>query len=322
MIAREASPFPIKPSHQTESGGFPDQDLNPEQRHHLRVVLLSLGILLSPSSENVTSDTQTEASEPVEQTTQVQEVSKEIPVSRFLKEVGEIKISDYDLNFTNTYATRPVVGAEEYTRAEYVSQAIQFTDWDEGTKSGVPPVVQDTLRDILPGLCAQETRFDASRESEVGAKGIFQFMRETWLQYGGVLGQERSLKAQVEVAGRFFSDIYRQLMVRIDESKIERLRSKFATEEDFLVTLIVPLMINSYHSGTGRMVEAVESYVDVTSNEEMSEGHDLYLAIADFAHVSDEGYLEDYRDASRAYTSGVYAFAEKLKKDNGAAGQG
>jgi hypothetical protein len=28
MIAREASSFPIKPSHQTESGGFPDQDLN------------------------------------------------------------------------------------------------------------------------------------------------------------------------------------------------------------------------------------------------------------------------------------------------------
>ncbi len=227
-------------------------------------------------------------------------------------------IKPEDLALTLEYANKPVVGAENYTREEYVREAIVFKEWNEETRTGVPLVVQDELRDVLHGLCAQESRFNASKESSAGAKGILQIMPNIWKYYGGLPGEETSLVKQVEIAGLFISDIYKQLNHRLGEETLEKLRAQFVDEDSFQLDFMVPLVINSYQTGDGRMAEAVQLYLDKTTLDKTTQGKELFVAITDFANNSEEGkYLKGYGDDSEDYTKKVWAFALAMEGNQG-----
>jgi hypothetical protein len=101
--------------------------------------------------------------------------NKEKYEGEFDKRVADLaqKISNSDIRNTLEFASKPVVGAEEFTRADYVANAIKFAEWNPETGVGVPPELEEELRKFLPALCVVESRFDADRERSVKAKGIF-----------------------------------------------------------------------------------------------------------------------------------------------------
>ena len=216
------------------------------------------------------------------------------------------KIKGYK-DLVGFYANKPVVGAEELTRVEYVQQEMQFAP-------AVPAVVQTELRQIIPGLCAQESKFNNGLTSPAGARGIFRFMPETWAHYGGLREEITSLKRQVEIAGAFFSDLYQQLQSQIDKVELSTLRAHFSDEESFERDLLVPLMVNSYNAGAARIGEGVKRYLATTNGRHLPKGKDLFLAIVDFSKQSKHGrYLAAYGPDARAYVPKIYAQAAVLQ---------
>lgn len=232
------------------------------------------------------------------------------------KAIAEGDIQEYK-GLIKYFADKPVVGAPEYTRLEYVQREMQFA-------SSLPPVVAEELRRIIPGLCSQESKFNNGLTSNAGAQGIFQFMPENWAHYGGKPEEISSLIKQVEIAGVFFSDLYDQVRVNIGAGGMRFLERFIGDEESLQKDVIVPLMINSYNAGAARVAEAVRLYIESTPVNDMPKGKDLFVAIADFARaakVANRGrYLTAYGDDAREYVLRVYAQAEVLnvmKKPDG-----
>ncbi len=207
------------------------------------------------------------------------------------------------------FADKPVVGAEEYTRLEYVYEKIEFPD-------SIPPVTQAELRRLIPGLCAQESKFNNGLTSSVGAKGIFQFMPATWsgTETSPGLGMQpediNSLSKQVEAAGQHFGNIYSELSHHVSTESWGRLRSWFDTEEAFQEMMLAPLMINAYNAGAKRVADAVEGFMETHSDQtDAPDTLATFFAIADFARNNEEGTLSGYQQHANEYYPRVVAAA-------------
>ncbi len=209
------------------------------------------------------------------------------------------------------YANKPVIGAEQMTRMEYVQNEMRFDQ-------EVPSFVQNELRKIIPGLCAQESKFNNGLVSKSGAEGIFQFMPKTWEAYGGRPEDFLSLTKQVEIAGEFISDLYKRLPGHInkyDKDLTEKLKARFPDEESFQRDLMIPLVINSYNAGDSCVAEGVRLYMEEKRIEDLPEGKDLFLTIAEFSKQAenDDGYISRYGTEARQYVPRIYAQAAVLQ---------
>lgn len=308
--------------------------LSEKQRQKLRSTLFSIGVVLAPMKDTG----QFEKVSTIEEKSPVQsheiqyaplskqeqvaafglhEEEQSEPLDQFFTKVEEYRaqINPIDIESAEEFASKKVVGASEFNRKQYVQQEIKFTDWDEETGTGVPPVVQAELRRLMPGLSAKESGFNAALTSKAGAKGILQFMPETWAHYGGKPEEQKSLKRQVEIAGKFISDLYKQLNHHLGEEVLGVLRAQASDDESFQRDIMVPLVVNAYNVGAKRMAEAVQLYLERTPLESVPEGKDLYLAIAEFAKNSKEGrYLAGYQEQSFEYVLKIYALAEALSQ--------
>lgn len=212
------------------------------------------------------------------------------------------------------FASKPVVGAEEYSRMEYLTKFIVFESWNEEEMSGVPLEAVVELRKLVVGLCAQESGFNNDLTSSAGAKGIFQFMPVTWEENGGQPEEISSFKKQVEIAGKYLSTIYRQVQHHAGEKAMEILK-KLHDKETLARDVLAPLAINSYNAGASRVGEAVEKYFSVPENiAKKLIGKDLFLDIAEFARKSEDGLLSSYGDDAREYVTRIYANAIVLEK--------
>lgn len=310
--------------------------LSPQQREALRAVIMSFGISVLPMKQLDTQSNQegesavpyvaVEASGRAEQADTLDSLESLEPLES-LETAGEedlfqIEIENYkaeisalDLELADEYASKPVLGAEEYDRKSYIQEQVTFAAWNPETGKGVPQVIQDELRRMLPGLCLKESRFKADAVSKAGAKGIFQIMPTVWKHYGGQPGEEVSLKKQVAVVGEYISDLYKQLNHHLGRETMGFLQAHYPDDESFQRDLLVPLLINSYNVGTSRMAEAVNLYLEQTSLEDMPKGKDLFIAIANFAEMSNDGkYLDRYNVESREYVPKVYALLEAFEQ--------
>lgn len=206
-------------------------------------------------------------------------------------------------------------------RIEYLQNFVEFRNKVETVKGvpgvefvPVPPIVQTEFIRLLPGLIAQESKFNEGLVNKVsGASGPCQFTAETWKRYTGEEAVSQDFVRQVEVLGPCLSDMYDRVLDKIGEDSLSKLRGVFPDEESFLIDLIVPLTINSYNAGPDRVAEAVRMFVESVQLADMKPGMDLFLAIADFAEQSSGGeYLSGYSEHAREYTPRVYANAQVL----------
>lgn len=207
------------------------------------------------------------------------------------------------------YANKEVIGdGENRSRYEYVHEAIEFSD-------DMPVVVQEALRELIPGVCAQESKFNNGLTSSAGAIGIFQFMPEIWEKYGQTEEDIKSLKNQVEIAGKLFSDIYQEVLHHAkanEENKEEplvRARSCFDNQETFLQDFLVPVIINSYNAGSARMGEIISEYFDSDRPLPHGKGKEIFLEMVNFAETETAGRMGRYGEHAREYVPRVYAHA-------------
>lgn len=221
------------------------------------------------------------------------------------------------LEIVKYFADKPVVGAEDLTRQEYVQTAIQFQEWNESTGDGVPPVVDRELRHLLPGLCAQESKFNAglTSGSTPPAMGLMQFKLDTWIDEGGDQNEIKSLVEQVEIAGQYISKQYAWIQQFVGEEQLDLLRGKYPDENSFQRDLMVPLLVNAYNTGAGAISEVVKSYIDDTEADDMPSGKELFLDIANFGERAEGSEnLKAYGKDAREYVTKIYAQAEVLNK--------
>jgi hypothetical protein len=214
------------------------------------------------------------------------------------------------IDIVRYFGQKPVRGVDKETsRAEYVSAEFKLSE-------RVPAIVRDEIQTelsaVVPGLCAQESKFYNNLTSSAGAKGIFQFMPNIWQGYGKKESDINSLKAQTEVAGLLMSNIYGELMQHCDEHALLKVRDAFSSQSDFLKHFIVPLMINSYNSGSSRLAAAVNQFFVPERDISGLVGKELFLAMVDFAQETETGILSRYRSDAREYVSRAYALSRVL----------
>lgn len=201
------------------------------------------------------------------------------------------------------FADKPVVGAEEYSRLEYVYEKIEFPD-------SIPERVQIELRRLIPGLAAQESKFNNDLKSSKGAEGIFQLMPATSQGLGMKPEEINSLIKQVEAVGRHFGNIYQELHSAIKAETLAVVRSWYESEEAYEKYFLIPMMITAYNVGGTRMAEAVEAFV--IGHPSLTDAPDnlaTFFALIDYAKESKAGRLAKFDVAGASYYTKVAAAA-------------
>lgn len=234
-------------------------------------------------------------------------------------ESGEIATRDqvYEYRIQQSFP-----GANGQNRVEYLQNNVTFRNALEevpgvpgAEKVPVPPLVQEELRRLLPGLFAQESGFrENAINDKTNATGTGQFMPETWERYTGTDEVSMNYADQVEVLGPMVSDVYDRVLDKIGVDALAKLRSLFETEEAFLESLIIPATISGFHTGPDRIAEAVRRYTDSVQIDDMPAGKDLFLAIATYGALSNEGLLSGFKEESKEYVTQVYAIADVLEE--------
>jgi len=201
------------------------------------------------------------------------------------------------------------------TRLEYIQKHLKFSD-------KVPAIVQSSLKMLVPGICAQESTFHNGLVSKTGAKGIFQFMPDTWGEY--VKNDEKSISSlihQVEIVNELLSDMYTRLFRHADTEALARARQAFPDQETFLRDFIVPTLINSFNAGPARLAAAIDLFF-TPQRKIAGQGIDVFLEMVDFAEQYDEvnviagnepnndkKLMRKYDVEARQYVPRVYAHA-------------
>jgi hypothetical protein len=201
---------------------------------------------------------------------------------------------------------------------------IQYIHENFGKNTNLPPDILEELRDTLPGLAAQESQYNPAARSPVGARGILQFMPDTWRTMGYSRDTEGNSALQVEAAGKYFEGSYRELMTRNSED-FAYIRTTFFGGDTtaFDKYFLVPVLINTYNSGTGRLSRVItwfrNTYPDRQSISSLSSGengygYDVYAAMAHFASENKTAETSGYKEHSSEYFSRVFALANIISE--------
>ncbi len=228
-------------------------------------------------------------------------LTREPDLKRLIDE-GEIR--QY-IDIIKYFANKRPVDEEGRSRIEYVADKIEIPN--------VPKVVEDELVKVIPGLCAQESKFDPYVTSNANAQGVFQFIPGTWVnEYNRPIETITNIREQTAVAGQFFSDIYRQVTHFAGSDNLNKIKNRFSGEESYLRQFFVPLMLNAYNAGSRRIGEGVADYLKHYNPDDIQAGRDVFIAVADHMYKSNEGTLNRYGEHARGYVPQVYAQAIEI----------
>lgn len=233
------------------------------------------------------------------------------------------KIAKGDINknvdIIKYFADKSVRGAEEFTRLEYARNMIEFRSEPDKRRNrpAIPETIQNELKRILPGLFAQESKFNAGLVSRSKATGLAQIKPDVWKEYRGTEDVSLSMREQTKVVGELMSDNYHYILHFAGDKAVKVLKEKFNSEEEFFNDLMTPLIVNAYNAGGPMMGKAVKDFVDNVSDEEISSGRDLFLQIVNYVKENNKGEFKNYADEAREYVPRVYAMAEVLEETIG-----
>jgi hypothetical protein len=246
------------------------------------------------------------------------ELPKQRNVIALLRQAVEeegLQVETY-LDVVKHYGKQRVVGAEEYDRIKYVRKYL-------ARNTDLPQAVIEELARVGPGLAAQESRFDNASVSKAGARGIFQFMPDTFEGLGYTEADYSSLVAQVEAAGKYFKGAFRALDQRAHDSLTLIRYLYFENDEDFAKEFLVPVLVNSYNAGAARMAAVISwftyKYPDRKTLTEAKDGfeprgYDVFKIMSMEAREENSVPLvAGYGSDASGYVPRIYAFADLLK---------
>jgi len=238
----------------------------------------------------------------------------EVDEPELVSKIASGEIDSYD-EIVAYFLEKPVRGHEEYNRMEYAQKMIRFRSEPDEVRErpAVPETVQDGLRQMLPGLFAQESKFNAGLVSSADAAGLAQIKPRTWEEYRGTTEVSLRMDDQLEVVGELMSDNYHYLLHYAGDS-LEVLRGQYDSDEAFHEDLVVPLLINAYNVGGPGIGKMVDEFVANTPQEYMSSGKDLFMQFSDFSYESASEDGNAYGNDAREYVQRVYGNAAMLEE--------
>jgi hypothetical protein len=229
------------------------------------------------------------------------------------KLIAKIRSGEIDqlVDLMHYYAAIPASETDSRNKITYIEQELTFTE------PGITPFMASELRSLIPALCAKESLFKDRKPNEDGAQGIAQFKSNVWEKLGlGEYGKSQPFTKQVEAIGLQFGQIYRELVMndRVNEM-LAQIESLFVSRASFEQYFFVPLMVNSYNGGAGRMKEVVKALMENHPIETLREkfapidGMDFFFAMTRFAVRNGvDGYIEE----SPNYNGYIYALRDVL----------
>jgi hypothetical protein len=237
--------------------------------------------------------------------------------------------ADTYLGVAKAMGDKGVVGVPETSRLEYIKT--------EGMKTSkrIPPGAYNEILFVLPGLAAQESKYANDAVSSTGAKGIMQFMPDTWKEVGE--GNILNFTDQVAAVGKLMDRKYQYLLTHKKDNVSQELRTiqeQFfgGDAKQFEHYFLAPILINSYNSGEGRLAKCIKLFVETYPTRESwvkqfgayadGVGYDLYLSMTKLCSEvvgrdkdGDEiRRIRGYGRDSSQYVVRAYTLAELLKE--------
>lgn len=218
---------------------------------------------------------------------------------------------------------KPVVGAENLTREEYIRTKTEFNE--HSVWGDLPQETQSELRRLLPALAIQESGYHNGLVSKDDAVGLLQQIPDAIDHLSGytVTEVQQSLTKQVEVAGNYFInaryvmfDSVKYGMGDVARDEIMRRHSS----EELNRELLPLLLINGYNVGPAGMAGVVKQYFAVPEHRENElTGKELFFDIIEWAYACKEGAAADFGQDARNYVPKIYAAAALLdaRKETG-----
>jgi len=249
----------------------------------------------------------------------ISEISNSIEKTPFVPTPPHEKIARYRTNFDTAkdlleYSSKPTIGAEEYSRAEYVQHAFETLPVEN-----MPEPVREKLALIAQGIPAQESRYNNGLTSNRGARGIWQLtqpavtvVRQLSERNDLTLDDTKSLRIATEVA---FAYLDKVLYPSIAE-QVERAADHFRLmDQDERATFATLCLVNAYNAGGGRMSNVLEKITRLYSSASLvksptDNGITLFNAITERAYQ--RGVDSRYGKESSEYVFRVLAGAESL----------
>lgn len=229
--------------------------------------------------------------------------------------------ADTYLEVVKHFGSKPVVGAPDKTRIEYLREHVM-------DKVKLSATLQKELSFVLPGLAAQESKYNNNSQSSVKAFGILQFMPDTWKSLGYSDAEKNQFKVQVEAAGKFFEAAH-HFITRNDDGALDKIKKEFFGDDQqaFEGYFLAPVLVNSYNSGPGRLVHVLKAFCAEYPNRKKFEeatglsgtelGYDVFLAATKVASrkvSSGARRVPGYGRDSSQYAIRAYTLAKLLAK--------
>lgn len=161
--------------------------------------------------------------------------------------------------------------------------------------TGLDPFVAEELRPFIVGVAAEESRFETGKTSAAGAVGMLQTMPDTVHGYMKAHKTEsldpNNVVEQIKVASFHIEQTYNHLIVKLKD-ELEELTTTYFSDDVMLMQkyFLIPLIINSYNAGQGKMTEVVKKFLEHYPNQEVVMevlgvdtplvGYDLFFAMS------------------------------------------
>jgi hypothetical protein len=211
------------------------------------------------------------------------------------------------LKFAKVATTKDPEGR---SRMDYVREMLHA--------EGVPETAMAEIKKQMVGLAFEESRYDASRESEENAKGTLQIVPSTWEDLSNEGESVLSLVDQTRVAGELFAQTYAHLQNTVGDELMAIEAEFFHGDSDaFEQCFLAPVLINSYNAGMGTMAKLIswfarrhgsqEESIGLLGQDKKLSGYDVFMAMAKRGEA--EVPVRAYREDASAYTFKVYGAA-------------
>jgi hypothetical protein len=172
----------------------------------------------------------------------------------------------------------------------------------------------ELLQRLLPAKAAAESGLDPMVVSSAGARGILQFMPETWREHGS--GDILSLSNQVEATGSLLNQ-NRLVFNNRCQDAFGFMQERFfnGDESAFCRWFLLPSMLNSFNAGAGTMSSVINGFAEdcsATNFDSLLQQHnvqprnlDVYGLMSKVAPA--RGYHDLYRSETSQYVVSVLA---------------